>query len=182
MSEAPVKIKINPKEGTIEVEGPEEFVLKLLQEHPELFNTGTRASPKKETKKDKPEPTDEKTKRRRTTTPTIEAIDIDLSAGDSYPSLKDFYDEKKPISYLEKTTLFTYYLTEHKNIEKITPGHLITCYRASGSTLPKNIPQTILDAKNTKSWMTADSSGSVAKISNLGINLVDHELPRTKDD
>jgi len=184
MSEAPAKIRINQKEGTIEVEGSEEFVLKILQEHRELF-ISTKADkttfPKKGRKLKKSESLEVRPKRKRQS-PTIEAIDVDLSAGEGYPSLKDFYNEKKPKSFLEKTTLFTYYLTEYKGIDEVSPGHLLTCYRGVNSKLPKNIPQTILDAKNDKGWLTADSSSSVAKISNLGINLVEHELPRNKND
>ena len=177
MSETPAKFKIDP-DGTIEVTGSEEFVSKMLQEHKELFLTRINTSIKKGPEKVELKPTDEKTRRRRASQP-IEAVDIDLSAGDSYHSLIDFYNEKKPKSFIEKTTLFTYYLKENKSIDEITPSHLITCYRAVGSILPKNLPQTILDAKQ-KGLMTGDSGTALAKISNIGINLIEHELPRTK--
>jgi len=177
MSETTAKLKINSKEGIIEVEGSEKFIFQMLNEHKELFiPQKEKITPPKEDLEQEGE--GDKIKRRKIPPETIEAIDVDLNAGVDYPDLKDFYNKKKPVSFIEKTTLFTYYLKEYKKIEEATPGHLLTCYRGVGSKLPKNIPQTILDAKNLKGWMTTDSGKNIAKISNLGINLVEQELPR----
>jgi hypothetical protein len=172
-----VKVKIDKNMGVIEVEGSETFVKEMIEKYSPLILTLDKKpdKPLKPTEPVKPDAG----KRRKPSSTSIEAVEIDLSAGTDYPSLKDFYTTKNPGSFLEKTTLFTYYLKQYKNIEEATPGHLLTCYRSVGSELPKIIPQGILNAKQ-KGWLTADSSVFKAKIANIGINLIEHELPRKK--
>lgn len=179
MSNIVAKIKIDKNLGIIEVEGTEIFVKEMIEKYGTLILTSVKKPdipPKAPPEQGKPEGV----KRRKPATVSVEAVEIDLNSGANYSSLKDFYNTKQPESFIEKTTLFTYYLKQFKEIQEATPGHLLTCYRSVGSKLPKNIPQTILDAKQ-KGWLAPDSSVNSAKIGNIGINLIEHELPKRKE-
>ncbi len=186
MSETPAKIYINLKEGIIEIEGSEEFVEKILNDHKYLFSDKTTTVTKSTSEKPKTikravKTVKESKARKKTVLESLTAIDLDLSGTDKYPTLKDFYLEKKPKSYMEKTCVFIYYIEENLGLTPVTPGHLLTCYRAVGSRIPAKLGQSILDSKY-KGWVTAESGINGGSLSHIGTNLVELDLPRKKND
>ena len=179
MSGKPSKFKMNIKEGTIEIDGEEEFVKEMLKEYlPVLSTTKTQSKPKIV----KTEVNGEKGKRRTSkgggTSFTI--IPLDLTSGADHPSLRDFYTEKNPKSNLERPTLFVYYLSKYKGIHEVLPGHLIACYQEVGAKKPVRPDQSIRDVTSGKGWLAAGTTVGTAILTISGENLIEHDLPRSK--
>lgn len=60
-------------------------------------------------------------------------------------SVQEFIAEKKPVSNIERTLLFVYYL-ESLSIEGITAKHIATCYELCNLNEPGNLTQNLRDA------------------------------------
>ncbi len=59
--------------------------------------------------------------------------------------IKDFVMEKQPVSNIERSLLFVYYL-EGLNIEGITSKHIAACYELCNLNEPGNLTQNLRDA------------------------------------
>jgi len=68
---------------------------------------------------------------------------MELSAGRQ--SVRDFIAEKKPVSNIERSLLFVYYL-ETLEIEGITAKHIAACYELCNLNEPGNLTQNLRDA------------------------------------
>lgn len=60
-------------------------------------------------------------------------------------ALKEFIMNKKPISNIERSLLFVYYLNQ-QGIKSITPNHISACYRICELDEPGNLTQNLRDA------------------------------------
>jgi len=178
MSSKPSKFKINLQQGTIEIEGDEEFVKTLTAEYkPFIMSLGEKTA----LPQTPPEAEKGAGRKRAVKNTSFTPIPLDLKADDDHPSLRDFYTEKKPTkNNMEKTLLFVYYLTKYKGIKDVLPGHLISCYDEVGARKPKRPDQSIRDTTHLKGWLRPGSTSGSANITIAGENYIEHDLPRKK--
>ena len=104
--------------------------------------------------------------------------DLDLSSNGGKPSLKDFYAQYKVSNNYERNTLFVYYLTNHGMVGQITNDHVFTCYRNVGAKLPEAFNQSLWDTGSKTGWIAAKPLDNI-KITNAGINHVEHDIARS---
>jgi hypothetical protein len=101
--------------------------------------------------------------------------DLDLKKDENGPSLRDFYGEKKPGSFVEHNTLFVFYLNRTKFIEDVTPSHVYTCYKEVGARIPGAFYQSLLDTSR-KGWIDTRDTAKI-RVTTVGENFVEHDLP-----
>jgi len=182
------KIKIDLSQGIIEAEGSEQFVMKIYSEFKERL-----ASEKKHLKKPekikradpaaKPEKQATKKKRKAAlVAPTHQMLnDLDLSGGKDNVSLRDFYDQYKAKSYLEKNLTFCYYLEHIINISPLTADHVFTCYRTLNIKAPKALHQSLKDTSRYKGWLDTSSLEDI-KTPIAGMNYIEHDMSKAESD
>lgn len=179
MAEVITKVKINVKEGTIELEGNEQFVSKYLEEFKaNITSKSTNSSnvPAPEYSNDSKKVSNKPKSARKGI--SLSPIPIDLKS--SKPNLRDFYKSKNPSTNQEKITLFVYYINKNLEITNVLPGHIVSCYKEVGDRLPLNIPQMFKDITHLKSWIEPSGEAGSVKTTISGDNLIEHDLPRTK--
>lgn len=173
------RIKINFVEGTIELEGSEEFVEKHWEELksyvPKDIGTSvkrtTSGSSKNGGKKTGPKGSKEHK-------PISYApIPLNLKGDEKSPSLKKFFEEKLPSGNQEIITTFAYYLTKYCDVKSVEMGHLVSCYNEVGERKPSNIYQICLNTKNRLGYLATGDEPYSVKINIQGENLVEHDLP-----
>lgn len=103
--------------------------------------------------------------------------DLDLSGKNTAKSLKDFTEEKKPKSNIEKTTVYIYYLQNILQQDDITIDHVFTCYKNCGDKYPLNLQQNLNDTSSSR-YGYIEIIGGKYKMSIAGINFVEHDLPK----
>ncbi|MEL7655974.1 MAG: hypothetical protein AAGU75_08710 [Bacillota bacterium] len=103
--------------------------------------------------------------------------DLDLSGKGVNKSLKDFVNEKKPSSNIERSTVYIYYLQNELQIAEITIDHVFTCYKDTGVKYPQNIIQNLSDISSSKYGYIETTNGKY-KMSISGTNFVEHDLPK----
>ena len=166
------KVKINFREGTIEIEGSEEFVEKHWTECKELLeNVSTLEPEPRETAKQKKEKKGSKS----SSTPPVTPLEVDLKGKGDIPSLKSFYAEKSPTNNQEKITVFAYYLKKYCNMPVMKLGHALTCFIEMGVPKP-NVYAICLNTINRKGWIEKDEEPWAFRINRLGENLVEYDL------
>lgn len=186
------KVKINLKEGYLELEGSEEFVSKYL----ELFESKLQAitvsagnldnnedvdkgdvSPKPKTRKTSKKKSIKTTPGKKTLTrQPKQLMDLNLRPKGKEP-LKDFYAKYDVKTNFEKNVSFTYYLTKVINIKGITIDHIYTCYKETDQKVPENIYQSLADTKKHKGWIDTTNMEDI-KLSIQGENYMEHDVPR----
>jgi hypothetical protein len=102
---------------------------------------------------------------------------LDLSGGQSQPSLKEFFGQYEHKTNYERNLIFTYYLAERIGTQAITLDHLLTCYRTIGVKIPKALEQSARDTASDKGWLDIEDLEDI-KITIAGINHFEHELPK----
>ena len=116
--------------------------------------------------------------RKKNGTSNIQLIkDLDLSGTDSIKSLKDFMEEKKPASNVQKTTAFVYYLQNFLELEEITIDHIFTCYKSMNYRIPNNLQQYLSDTSSSKYGYINRKDGKYS-LTIIGSNLIEHDLPK----
>lgn len=103
--------------------------------------------------------------------------DLDLSGTDSIKSLKDFMEEKRPASNVQKTTVFVYYLQNFLELDEITIDHIFTCYKSMNYRIPNNLQQNLSDTSSSKYGYINRKDGKYS-MTILGSNLIEHDLPK----
>lgn len=94
------------------------------------------------------------------------------------PTLKEFYEQKKPISATEIVTVFGFYLEKYRNVQSFSEQDIADAYYEARARKPKVIGQALRDAKNSKRFLVEGTKKGKFRISNIGENLVLHDLPR----
>lgn len=102
--------------------------------------------------------------------------DLNLKNDKDRPSLREFYSEKKPASYVEHNTLFIFYLNRLCDIDTVTPSHVYTCYADVGARKPGAFYQSLLDTSR-KGWIDTSDTERI-RVTTVGENFVEHDLPR----
>lgn len=183
MAETPTKIRITVGNVTIEVEGSQDYIEKKLKE-PESFDGlvkkvgGVVPAISAEVKAKGQEV---KATKRKRVAKGIESHnlvpDLDLSGTDDMPSLKDFYNEKKPASFQEMNAVFLYYLKKIRNIESVGIDHIYTCYKYVKAKVPGRLYQSIVDTRKRQGWIITENMDDL-RIGTVGENFVEKELPK----
>lgn len=182
MADNTVRITLKIGETTIEVEGPESYVEKKLQE-PDSFDslitkiagTATPVLPKKK----------EKVKVKKEIKPTkpskVESYeivkDLILTAEGDKSSLKEFCSKKDPKSNYERNVVFCYYLLKTREIKQIGINHIYTCYKEVKQRFP--VLSVSLSETSKKGWLNTSNMSDI-KITPRGENYVEHDLPKIK--
>lgn len=178
---AVTKVKMNLKDGTIELEGSEAFVTKYLEifrkEMKELrLPTISKAKkPKERAKEEKPRRVSRKAPTR------IIPIPLDLKEKDGKPALRKFFKEKAPQSYAEKVTVIAYYLKKYLKINRMEAGHVVSCCKEEKSKVPTKISQLFYDVHRHQGWLDISNGRKFAEINLSGENFIEYDLPRKKN-
>lgn len=178
------KAKINFIEGIIELEGSEEFVSKYLDE----FKENLSKKPYQDVKKQpivpeeiKHEKTGEQKTKKKIGAKKIDVKEfyIDGDKSNGVPSLKEFFEQKKPGKSASKRILAVgYYVTHYANQEEFSEGNIEYAYKALNLTgRPAHLHQIIINQKNEKGWFDEGSITDNWKISRIGEIFVDEHLP-----
>ena len=156
------KIKIDIPSGIFEAEGDEQFIREIYRDYQAERTSGTIKQIKKANKDENPKESYSIVK------------DINLSMDRT--TLKDFYSSKNPQTALERNVVFVYFLQKISDLEKITIGHIYTCYKDLSIKPPEKLRQSLADTSSKKGWLDTSSMSDI-KISLKGESFVDHELP-----
>lgn len=181
MADNTVRITLKIGETTIEVEGPESYVDKKLQE-PESFDNlimkiAGVAKPILPQRKRKATAAKEGKPRK----PSKQGYEIvkDLvlaREGDKQP-LKEFYSQKKPSSNYERNVVFCYYLLKIRGLKPIGINHIYTCYKDVNrrvGDLGVSLSET-----SKKGWLDTSNMSDIS-LSIRGENFVEYDLPKVK--
>ena len=172
------RIKVNMNEGTVELEGTEFFVEKHWEEIKSFMNEPTKLKPIADRKRGKLSKkklsSSGKDRKPRLSTP----IPINLKGGKNTPSLKKFFETKKPIGNQNIITVFAYYLNKYCNIPHMEIGHAISCYNEIGFLRkPTNIYAVGVNVRTRKGYLDNGDTPHSFKITIQGENLIEHDLP-----
>jgi hypothetical protein len=174
------KAKINLKEGIIELEGSEEFVLRILDRYDKSFNSTSISVTKQ--KKEYPAVKSKAVDRGEVVKEQVRSIpsSLNLKGDQNGPSLKDFFKEKSPKTHQEVVTLFTYYLTKYAGIYNIEANHIISCYDEIGLKHPKDVDNLFKEIRLFSGWLDTGDKPNTTRITINGENLVENFLPKIK--
>jgi hypothetical protein len=185
------KLKINLKEGSLEVEGEETFVTTIYNDFKEQLAQGTpagaddvdsqrigRPAPSTQPNNDKRESANKPKVRSSTSKPMPTMLkDLDLRATADHPGLREFYAEKAPSSAMETNAVFVYHLKNNLGLTGITVDHIYTCYKDVGAKPPSALRQSLIDTANRKAWIDTSTLEDIT-LSLRGESFVDHDLPK----
>lgn len=187
------KLKIDLSSGVLEVEGSEDFVKHIYDDFKDNITTHKPAmtSPPAATQTLDNPPQPKKAKAKSPSTANNSGAkakskkapellkNLDLSGDGDKPSLKDFYARYDHRSNYERNLIFTYYLKEELDTEKVTLDHIFTCYRSVGQKLPKALEQGMRDTAKDKAWVDIDNLDDI-KVPVAGMNHIEHDLAKSK--
>lgn len=181
------KLRIDLKNGLLEVEGEEGFVKEIYGEYRDALSAVTarlQAPPTLVVHNDPGNQSDEFQRERspkgRVTGARKESYSIvsDLNLRpEGKQSLRDFFAVKKPDTAMELNTVFVYYLERELAITAIGPDHVYTCYKEVSSKVPAALLQSLKDTAHRKGWIDTKNMNAL-RLSTVGENLVEHDLPR----
>lgn len=97
------------------------------------------------------------------------------------PTLKEFFDEKKPTTAVETVAVFGFYLEHFQNKPEFSEADIKKAYFEARVRKPKVIGQALRDAKNLKGYLVEGSKKGRFRLSNIGENLVLHDLPEKSE-
>src|SRR5579871_89024 len=180
------KLKIDIKQGVIEVEGTEEFVTRIYGDFKErivatpvesakrVVDTSGKTSSGEEPADDKKRPAS--SRNRAGSAPSI-VKDLDLAARNGDPSLKDFCAPFAPSSAKEWNLLFLYFVQKHERANPVTQDHIYTCYKTFGARPPAAFSQSLFDTARKSGWIEV-SGLSDLRLTIVGENYVEHDFPK----
>ena len=96
------------------------------------------------------------------------------------PSLKDFYAGKSPSDNQSQVTVLIYYLQKILECKGITTNHLYSAFKDVGVRTPSDIGKIVRNTASRKGWVDS-SEGADLKVTVLGENFVEHDLPKAQD-
>ena len=171
------RIKVNMNEGTVELEGTESFVEKHWEEIKSFMNEPTKLNSVTNVKRGKlskkKSSSSGKDHKPRSFTP----IPINLKGGKNAPSLKKFFETKKPIGNQNIITVFAYYLNKYCNIPDMEIGHAISCYNEIGLRKPTNTYAVGNNVRTRKGYLDNGDTPYSFKITIQGANFIEYDLP-----
>lgn len=174
------KAKINLKEGIIELEGSEDFVMKILDRYEKNFISEPVKviQPKKKHLAEEPQ----RIKREAVVKKPISMapIPINLKGDENRPSLKELHKEKSPQTHQEAVTLFVYYISKYLDIPNVQVGQISSCYDEVGARKPKQIEKVFQEIQLFSGWLESGEEAHTIKITISGENMVEHFLPKPK--
>jgi hypothetical protein len=100
------------------------------------------------------------------------------SKDESKLTIKEFYEQKKPRSATEAVSVFGFYLERYQNKDEFSEEDIAKAYYDAKVRKPKVIGQSLRDAKNVKGYLVEGSKKGRFRLSNVGENLVLHDLPQ----
>lgn len=183
------KLKIDLRNGTLEVEGGEAFVRKVYQDYKEKVAQENFVPVEEPTRVENASVVKTASDRRvknvnaKSSSKRKEAYqivkDLDLSAKGEKEALKSFYTKKSPSTAMERNAVFVYYLEKIADIKSIGVNHIYTCYKDVNEKVPGALRQSLLDTSFRKGWIDTKSIDDIT-ITTQGENRVEHELPTQK--
>ena len=196
MSSFQVKFRINLKEGSVELEGNEQFVDKHLEKFEEIFKSSITELMTKKVGHDNREELEKPVisvqseilnsnhenkrsnnhKHNMKYSPNIVLIPVDLKGNGNKIGLREFYNEKKPLNHYEKCILFVYYLTKFNQNVDVKYGEILSCYDEVNEKKP-SIADIIKNSIRYKGWLEQGHEKFSTRITISGENFVKFDLP-----
>lgn len=102
--------------------------------------------------------------------------DLDLRP-DGKKSLGEFYGEKAPKTQADQIAVHVYYLRKILELEEVTSHHVYTCFKEVSVKVPNDLPQIIRNTANKKGTVDTSDANCI-RITTIGENLVEHDLPK----
>ena len=200
MSVPEAKFKINVKDGSVELEGNEQFVDKHLEKFEQIFkfaiqeavkykfeNTATQientpsisllsetVTHNSDTNKRIPHIHKHPAKSSIVIPPTP----VDLKANENKIGLREFVIEKRPANHYEKVAVFVYYLTKFNHKQEAKFGEILSCYEEVGEKKP-SIIDIVKNSIRYKGWLEVGQERFSTRITISGENFVKFDLPQT---
>ena len=168
-----MKAKITTNAGTFEFEGDDTAVEKQIAAVLSISATMPMAQPVSEQ-------TVVQSKKRTTvahrsvTQPKMLATL--LTSKEEIDSLRDYFNQKKPVTQVEIFAVLTLWLKNNKDMPAASIDEMWTLYKVLGLRQPKNLIQTFRDGKSKKSYFESAENGRYF-ITSFGETFVDHDLP-----
>ena len=176
-----VKLKIDLFNGTVDVEGGEQFVKSIYEEFKEKIGKTYVPTQGKKNEGEGPtkilaqsQATVSKGEKPKKTTRS-DSFEIVNSIDGS--KLKQFFSEKKPKSKYECNAVFVYFLQKTANLTPINMNHIYTCYKLVNLKVPKALRQSLADTSFHKEFINTKNMEDI-KITIIGENMVEHDLPK----
>lgn len=95
-------------------------------------------------------------------------------------SLKEFYAGKMPQDNQAQVTVLIYYLQKVLGCTNITTNHIYSAFKDVGIRTPGDIGKIVRNTASRKGWVDS-SDGADLKVTTLGENFVEHDLPKAKE-
>ena len=198
MSFPGAKFKINVKEGSVELEGNEQFVNKHLEKFEEIFKFAIQEAVKFNLEGDIPRLNDKSEIGlspqivSRNTVPTnrsgqirkhiqkspnlIVPLPVDLKSNDEKIGLREFYKEKKPSNHYEKVVVFVYYLMKFNLRKEVKFGEILSSYEEVNEKKP-SIVDIVKNSIRYKGWLEPGPEKFSTRLTISGENFVKFDLP-----
>lgn len=192
------KFKINVKEGSVELEGKEQFVNKHLEKFEGIFKIAIQDALKFKIERNLGEvnskasltlpshtisPDSESNKKfthvhkhLSKSSVIITPLPVDLKASDNKIGLREFYQEKQPSNHYEKVAVFVYYLMKFNHLEEVRFGEILTSYEEVNDKKP-SIVDIVKNSIRYKGWLESGKEKLTARMTISGENFVKFDLP-----
>jgi hypothetical protein len=161
------KVKIVIGDATVEVEGAETGVVKIVEAVSDVLRGSRKPSGSFPVE----------------TIPSPPAIHSS-SARSTAVDIRSFFEAKAPSSDVEAATVAAYYYkyvaSESEHRETINAAQLQEAFRLARWPLPRQTRFTLQNARNA-GYLDASGEGGQYRINPVGYNLVEHALGRTHD-
>lgn len=193
------KFKINVKEGSVELEGNEQFVNKHLEKFEGIFKLAIQEAVKFKIDRNLGKiydqasfslpshtvPHDNEPNKKFThihkhvpkSSAIITPLPVDLKANDEKIGLREFYKEKRPSNHYEKVAVFVYYLMKFNHLEEVKFGEILTSYEEVNDKKP-SIIDIVKNSVRYKGWLESGKEKFTARMTISGENFVKFDLPR----
>lgn len=191
------RVKMNLSEGSIELEGTEAFVTRYLDEFKVLIGDGRvkqvepakaankRVTASKRTTASKRIENPDKPERKpKKGAPKVTAERFDVhGGGNDVPSLKAFFEEKKPgRANGDQIAVIGYYITELLANETFSEGQIEYAYKMLKLNRPGHLHQVMINNKNEKDYYEqTDENGANWSLTRTGEIYVSDQLPAASE-
>lgn len=189
-----MKIKVDVKNGTLEIEGEDSLVKEIYSDFQDRVQTAKRSSvstlqeysaiEETHTPVNAVKSEEASRKKNRSSSAARESYeinkDLDVYGRSDKPALQAFYESKAPSSNLERNAVFVYYLKKALEKPGVTIGDIYTCYKAMNVPVPGALRQSVLDTSSSRyGWIDASDLDNI-KIPIRGETFVEHALPKNR--